>query len=415
MRRYPTVFRRFDTALSAVLTASLMAGLGVLALLGPVGVVETHLTAATSESLRAACGTPRPGWAQCMSLFRPDRAAQRATAKAASPLAARPAGLGADALRSAYRLPVTRGTGRTIGIVDAYDDPNAEHDLAVYRRKYGLPACTTANGCLHKVNENGKATPLPSQDPGWAVEISLDLDMVSAGCPRCGILLVESDDPSFDSLGKGVDTAVRLGATAVSNSYGAPEFSGAATFAHYYDHPGHAITVSSDDEGFGPASFPAVLASVTAVGGTTLTKVNTARGWREAAWNLAGSGCSAYVAKPVWQHDGHCGKRTVADVSAVADDLAVYDTLAGAGLPPGWLTVGGTSASSPLIAAVYGLAGNPAATSPGYLYAHRTKLFDVTTGSNAGGRQCGGDYLCTAKPGYDGPTGLGTPDGIGAF
>jgi hypothetical protein len=209
-----------------------------------------------------------------------------------------------------------------------------------------------------------------------------------------------------------VDTAVRLGAVAVSNSYGLDEFNGMMGFAHYYRHPGTAITVSSGDFGFRPASFPAVLDTVTAVGGTSLTKTpGTARGWTEKAWDGAGSGCSAYVAKPAFQHDTHCGMRTVADISAVSDPntgVAVYDSFE----VPGWIVVGGTSAAAPLIGGIYGLAANPAHTTPAYPYTHRSALYDVVGGTNG---FCGGDYLCAARRGYDGPTGLGTPNGTGAF
>jgi subtilase family serine protease len=208
-----------------------------------------------------------------------------------------------------------------------------------------------------------------------------------------------------------VDTAIRLGATVVSNSYGAGEFDGMPAFAHYYDHPGTVITASSGDDGFQSASFPAVLPGVVAVGGTTLTRSGNTRAWSEKAWAGAGTGCSAYVAKPAWQHDTHCSLRTVVDVSAVADPqsgVAVYDSYQ----ESGWLVAGGTSASAPLIAGVYGLAGNAKTVGPVYPYRHRHGLFDVVGGSNG---FCGGDYLCTGRKGYDGPTGLGTPNGTSAF
>ncbi|MEN3359871.1 MAG: hypothetical protein V7637_3853, partial [Mycobacteriales bacterium] len=149
------------------------------------------------------------------------------------------------------------------------------------------------------------------------------------------------------------------------------------------------------------------------VGGTSLVRNSSARGWGETVWNGAGSGCSAFEAKQTWQTDTGCTRKTVADVSAVADPntgVAVYDTFG----ESGWLVFGGTSASAPIIASVYALAGTPTAgTYPvSYPYAHTTSLNDVTSGSNG---SCGGSYLCTAKVGYDGPTGLGTPIGTGAF
>ena len=184
------------------------------------------------------------------------------------------------------------------------------------------------------------------------------------------------------------------------------------------------IVVSAGDSGFTAASFPANLSTVTAVGGTVLTRAHNARGWAERVWNnqagAGGSGCSAYVAKPAWQHDPHCPGRTVADVAALASRVAVYDSSITRPMGGPWLTVYGTSAAAPIVAGVYALAGNAAAIAPGYEYAHAGALFDVTKGNNdwfqgTGGAVCGHDYLCVARQGYDGPTGLGTPDGTGAF
>ena len=270
------------------------------------------------------------------------------------------------------------------------------------------------------MNERGAAAPLPDPDPGWGLEISLDLDAVSAACPRCHILLVEADNASILDLGPAVDTAVALGADAVSNSYGSiGEFSGEQYFERYYHHRGVAITVASGDYGYGNGallinsiSYPAASEFVTAVGGTSLTRADNARGWQESAWSDGGSGCSAYICKPGWQHDRLCSKRTVADVAAVADPqtgLAVYDTYGF----PGWLVVGATSASAPIVAGVYGLAGNTTSLRDGsFPYSATTSLFDITAGANGA---CGGTYLCTAIPGFDGPTGLGTPNGTGGF
>ncbi|EWM13071.1 LOW QUALITY PROTEIN: peptidase S8 and S53, subtilisin, kexin, sedolisin, partial [Kutzneria sp. 744] len=310
---------------------------------------------------------------------------------------------------------VDRGAGQTIAIVDAFDNPSAEADLGKYRQQFGLPACTTANGCFKKVNQRGAASPLPEGNPNWGVEISLDLDMVSAACPDCHILLVEANTPLTADLGAAEDTAATSGASAVSNSYGSDEYNGMDVDAKHFQHAGVAILASSGDYGFQPASFPASLANVIAVGGTTLEKADNARGWTETAWSRAGSGCSAWVPKPAWQHDANCGMRTVADVSAVADSdpgLAVYDTY-GLGAQAGWVTVGGTSASSPFIAGVIGLAGDGSRlTDASSLYTHADKLFDVVGGSNG---YCGDDYLCTGLQGYDAPTGVGSPNGIGAL
>ncbi len=328
------------------------------------------------------------------------------------PNASSPSGLNPSDLQSAYKLPSSSaGSGQTVAIVDAYNDPNAASDLAVYRSQFGLPACTTANGCFKKVNQSG-GTSYPRSDSGWAEEISLDLDMVSAVCPNCHILLVEATSPSFANLGTAVNTAVRLGAKAVSNSYGGGESSGETSYASYYNHPGVAITASSGDNGYG-VEVPAAYNTVTAVGGTSLTRNGSARGWTETAWSGAGSGCSAYISKPSWQHDSGCAHRTVADVSAVADPntgVSVYDTYGNVG---GWLVFGGTSVASPIIASVYALAGNESSITYGsYPYSHTGSLFDVTSGSNG---SCSPSYLCTAGSGYDGPTGLGTPNGSGGF
>ena len=329
-----------------------------------------------------------------------------------------PGGYGPAALQDAYALPSsTAGAGQTVAIVDAYDNPSAEADLAVYRAQYGLPACTTANGCFRKVDQRGGASyPAPNSD--WAGEISLDLDMVSAACPSCDILLVEGDDTSFESLGAAVDEAVALGAKYVSNSYGTKdgEFPEEVGLNAHYDHPGVVITASSGDWGYEPV-YPAAATGVTSVGGTSLHH-DSSGNWTESVWNGAGSGCSQYQDKPAWQSDPGCAKRTVSDVSAVADPntgVAVYNSY-GVG---GWAVYGGTSASAPIIAAAYALAGTPqAGTNPAqYPYDSRTvgaadELRDVTTGANGG---CSPAYLCTGVDGYDGPTGLGTPHGVGAL
>jgi subtilase family serine protease len=325
---------------------------------------------------------------------------------------ATPPGYGPADLQSAHRLPATGGTG-TIAIVDAFGYPTAAADLATYRDQYGLPACTVASGCLSIVNQRGDTSPLPDTDGGWSLESALDLDMASAACPGCKLLLVQADDPGFDNLGSAVDTAVRLGANVVSNSYGVGEFTGMDAYAGHYRHIGVPILVSSGDAGFGPASFPADLDSVIAVGGTSLRKDTSARGWTERAWSGAGSGCSAWIDTPSWQTDANCAMRTVSDISAIADPatgVAVYDTTPSAAT--GWTVVGGTSAASPFVAGVIALADHTATVTPQKLYAEPAGFFDVTGGSTG---YCGSDYLCTGLPGYDAPTGLGTPNGITPF
>ncbi len=327
---------------------------------------------------------------------------------------ATPGGYGPADLRSAYNLPsTTAGSGQTVAIVDAYNDPNAEKDLGVYRSEYGIAACTTANGCFKKVNQKGAQSSYPRSNGGWAQEISLDLDMVSAVCPNCHIILVEASTASNSNLNTAENTAVSLGANAVSNSYGGSE-TGASNSA--YNHPGHIITASAGDSGTG-ASQPCSYATVVCIGGTSLTRASNTRGWSETAWSGSGSGCSAYVSKPSWQTDTGCTKRSESDVSAIADPntgVAVYDSYAYQGYS-GWMVFGGTSVSSPLIASVYALAGNASSlTDAQSIWQHggTSSLNDVTSGSNG---SCSISYICNARAGYDGPTGWGTPNGTSAF
>lgn len=330
----------------------------------------------------------------------------------ASPTTA-PSGYAPADLQTAYSLPsATGGVGHTIAIVDAYDAPTAASDLGVYRSQFGLPDCGT--GCFTKVNQSGGST-MPPFNAGWATEISLDLDMVSAACPNCHILLVEANTSSLQDMGTAVATAVRMGATAVSNSYGVTEFSGESAFDVYYNHPGVTITASSGDSSYG-VRYPAASPYVTAVGGTRLTRDSTSGSWQETAWAGSGSGCSAFESKPTWQHDAGCSARTVADVAAVADPgtgVALYNSTPDNGIS-GWLVAGGTSVSAPLIAAASAL--GPEQSSTVYpvqqAYAATSGLTDIVSGSNG---TCAPTYLCTAGAGYDGPTGVGSPFGTAAL
>ncbi|MFI5690954.1 S8 family serine peptidase [Kribbella sp. NPDC051586] len=388
-----------------------------LAIAGGAATASPQLASARTESAQAGairpervCSTPAAHHAACLAIIDQDANGNALTPATAEAMDLHP--FQAADLQSAYRLPSALLGGRqTIAIVDAYDDPFAESDLAAYRAANNLPPCDAASACFRKVNQRGGSTP-PGANVGWATEISLDLDMASAACPNCRLLLVEADDNDTSNLGEAVDEAVRLGATIISNSYGASEYPAElADAGSHYNHPGTTILASTGDSGFGVA-VPAALSTVVAVGGTTLYEDSNARGWSEVAWLGSGSGCSAYVAKPSWQKDRLCGKRTVADVAAVADPhtpVAVYDTFG----YNGWISLGGTSAAAPLLAGVYALAGNAAVVNAGSrLYAHSSALYDVTSGSTG---SCGGSYLCTAVRKYDGPTGLGTPNGIGAF
>jgi subtilase family serine protease len=363
--------------------------------------------AAPQRHVSHACSAPARGFAACFAEV------VTATATGVTPFAATPTGYGPADLRGAYNLTGSGSATQTIAIVDAQDDPTAEADLATYRANYGLPACTTANGCFRKVDQRG-GTSYPAVDAGWALEISLDLDMASAICPNCHILLVEGDSASFGNLATAVDRAATLGASTISNSYGGSEFTGwLGGYSSHYNHPGIAITASTGDSGYGVA-FPATAATVTAVGGTTLNWNGTTR--TETAWSGAGSGCSSFFTRPSGQASAGtgCSRHAIGDVSAVADPatgVAVYDSTPLNG-QSGWFTVGGTSVSSPIIASVIALAGNAATYTNSFPYSHTGSLNDVTAGSNG---TCTTAQWCNARVGWDGPTGLGTPNGTGAF
>lgn len=365
----------------------------------------------------AVCPHGNPaGTARCHAHVVTDSTGNPMVGKAAASSNVAPSGYGPADLQNAYGLANASAafTSKTIAIVDAYGYPNAASDLAHYRAQYNLPPCGTSNGCLRIVNQNG-GTSLPRNNTGWAQEQALDLDMASAICPHCNILLVEASSSSFSNLAAGVDYAASApGVVAISNSYGGSEYSSETTDQRHYNNPvlnqGIAVTVSSGDNGYG-VQFPAAAEFVTAVGGTTL------RSSGETAWSGAGSGCSAYITKPAypnqttWQTDPGCSRRTVADVAAVADPntgVAVYGP--GFGGRSQWMVFGGTSVAAPLIAGVYAVSSSvvPLATT----YSSSSGLNDITSGSNG---SCGGAYLCTAMPGYDGPTGVGTPKGTTAF
>jgi subtilase family serine protease len=331
-----------------------------------------------------------------------------------------PKGYGPAQFRGAYGLPAAASTAQTIAIVDAYDHPKIAADLSAYSSQFGLPQCNSANPCFEKVNQSGSAAgPFPQANSGWALEIALDVEVAHGICPNCKILLVEANSASLSNLAAAVNTAAKLGATEISNSYGGSEFSSEVSDTAY-NHPGIAVTVASGDNGYGSFGYPAASPYVVTVGGTTLTlgTGNTYAG--ETVWSGAGSGCSLYVAAPAWQSflTACSGKRGSADVAADANPstgAAVYDSVKYQGRS-GWFQIGGTSLSSPLIAGVYALAGGlPAKTSGASgLYGHlgdSAILHDVTSGSNG---SCS-TIMCKGAAGYDGPTGVGTPKGTGAF
>ncbi|HEY0251875.1 MAG TPA: S53 family peptidase [Kofleriaceae bacterium] len=317
-------------------------------------------------------------------------------------------------LQSAYKIPTAIGGTPLVAIIDAYGYANLESDLAMYRSTFGLPPCTTNNGCLHIVNQEGNNSPLPAQAPSsddWTIETALDVDMASAACPKCKILVVQADDDTGTGLYVAQNTAASLGAAVISNSWGGPERAGLSLDANeaYFAHDDTvAIFVSAGDAGFNDAGegpdYPGTSAHVIAVGGTHLSRDTSTRGWSETAWEDGGSACSLSIAKPAYQSGSGCSFKATTDIAAVGDPqtgVAVYH--AGNG---GWTVVGGTSAAAPLVAAMWAATGNGRHTSGEYIKQNTAKLWDVTSGSNGA---CG-SILCTAGIGWDGPTGYGTPN-----
>lgn len=490
---------------------ALLGAASILALLGSLSPCGAALAAgraarhvirplpASDYGMQRTCGMPAPGRAACMAVrLVPQTAAARArehplgrpvsvpasetnACEGANKAAKGCYGLTPQDIHSAYSLPATPASPQTIAIVDAYNDPSAEADLGVYDKEFGLPECTRANGCFAQVNEYGNASPLPQTEGGWAVEISLDIEIAHATCESCQIVLVEADSSYSEDLDTAEATAAgKLAADEISNSWagGEPVETGSREEAKQvqealeaFEHPGTVITASSGDDGYlnwvsaepfarGEVNYPASSPSVVAVGGTRLS-LSAEGAWQgETVWNgaqvgvkgygAAGSGCSAHFSAPAWQSSladwasVGCGNyRAAADIAADADPftgVAVYDSTPEEedGKAPGWQTFGGTSLSSPLIAATFALAGGaggaeyPAATLYESETTHPGALHDVRTGANGecskassdgasgcsaeeAARSCDEQAICLAGQGYDGPTGLGTPDGVAAF
>ena len=471
---------------------------------------------ASDYTVDSACAAPAPRHVACLAEILVARtAAARARTHplgmtAAHAIVPGSAAEGADGLRpqdlrSAYfpgeEPDAPASEPQTIAIVDAYDDLGAESDLGVYDNEFHLPECTASNGCFEQVSENGETgkPPFPataaakaekealcesvSAEPsvkaaacktieevdGWSLETALDIETAHAICQNCHIILVEADEGEEAPLEAAEDTAVRLGADEVSNSWAGGE---PLTDSEAFNHPGTVITFAAGDRGYlnwerdkleeeleggkPGVNYPASSPHVIAVGGTIL-KLNRggeARG-EESAWIGSGGGCSLNFTAQPWQSGvadwsavGCEGRRAVSDVSADADPytgVAVYDSVPyiplGGGLKSAtvfdWAPIGGTSAATPMIAAMFALAGGshgvqyPAKT----LYSHlgSAALHDVTEGSTGKCRgeysagcsgsmsplsltDCGqGVWICNTTVGYDGPTGVGTPDGIDAF
>ncbi len=342
------------------------------------------------------CGAVPQDYARCQAWIRTDVKGEMREGT--------PGGYAPSDLQTAYNLtPYSKsnGSGETVAIVDAFDDPNAASDLSVYRAEYGLSPCTQSSGCFTMKKYSGVS------NAGWAEEESLDVDMVSAICPHCKILLVEAASNSTSALSTAEKYATAH-ASYVSNSWSGNE--GTKRFDADYSVTGVAITAATGDNGYNAtAQWPAILPSVIGVGGTSLASVSPRL---ETAWSGAGSGCSKIYAKPSFQSgiSTGCSERAQADSSAVADPytgVAVYDSFH----ESGWLVFGGTSVATPITASVFALAGKTSTNDPANLYSNSSNLNDVSGGINGG---CGAP-LCIAGQGWDGPTGLGSPNGIGAF
>jgi len=333
---------------------------------------------------------------------------------------AKPSGFGPADLASAYKLNASITSTATIAIVDAFHYANAESDLATYRSTFGLPPCTVASGCLKIVNQNGATSPLPAAPPAgddWNLEAALDLDMASAACPTCKLVLVEAQDDTSNGLFIAQNAAAALaGVVSISNSWGGPSSSSDSSLdSQFFTHTQSVnVFVSSGDSGNtgSTGDFPSTSAHVFAVGGTHLVKSSTTRGWTETAWSGAGSTCSTRIAEPSFQigtvPTAACTMRAASDISAVADPntgLAVFNANDG-----GFIVVGGTSASCPFIAAIFARYIIPppgGGNDPEFPYFNQAEFFDITSGSNG---RCA-SALCRAGTGWDGPTGIGSPNG----
>lgn len=415
--------------------AGLAAGLAIGAIIGgtaPAQASGTGQSPGGSYTLPTGiidpCPPVSPGLAGCAARISAPSAASAQSEAKASAAAVTPSGYAPTDLRQAYGLQSgTEGSGQTVAVVTPYDDPDAASDLAAYRGQYGLSPCTAADGCLAQVSQAGTSS-LPATDAGWSSPVSESIDMISAICANCRIIIVEASTSAITDLGTAENEAVSLGAKFIVNDWYIPEADLSASDetaddSDYFNHPGVVITAPGGDDGY-DQSYPAASPDVIAVGGTTLTAdSSTPRGFTETAWAGSNSGCSAYELKPAWQTDSGCSTRTLNDLSAVADPntpVAYYDTPT----TGGWGEGGGTVAAAAIVAASYALAGTPGSsdypakypyehpggtyTTPGNAYTSPVGLNNITSGSNG---TCSVSYLCTAGAGYNGPGGLGSPSG----
>ncbi|MGA8535051.1 MAG: hypothetical protein WB615_13165, partial [Candidatus Tumulicola sp.] len=313
-------------------------------------------------------------------------------------------GFTAAQLEAAYGLTgqLTRGAGTKVALIEAGDLAAAATDLATYRSTYGLGTAS-----FFKYNETGQQSNYPPscENYGWCLETDLDIDMVSASCPKCTIYLMEAKGPiaDFEAAEK---EAVTLGATVLSNSWGCYGSwdCGDTNFPNAFNTPGIAYLASSGDAGYNNIGGPGALATVIAVGGTQLEQSGST--YSESIWDDAGAGCAdaavvgTAVPKPSWQHDPGCTSRTDTDISSesgCSPGVATY-----IGLYGGWTDVCGTSVASPFNAGIMALRGNAAKMNGGEHFwklrkQARTKHEHAITTGNDG--SCGGSYLCTAGTG----------------
>jgi len=329
-----------------------------------------------------------------------------------------PTGLSPAQARHAYGFDqiTNQGAGQIIGIVDAFDDPNIESDLAVFDSQFSLPTCTTSNGCFRKIFASGSK---PRTNSGWSLEISLDVEWSHAIAPQAKIILVEAASNSFTNLLQAVDVAVQNGTSVISMSFGGSEFSSESSNDTHFAVNGVTFTASSGDSGSG-VEYPAASTDVVAVGGTTLNIDSAGNYISETAWSGSGGGQSAFEVEPSYQAsfpipNDAAGARGVPDVAYDADPntgFSVYDTVRFQG-QLGWFQVGGTSAGAPQWAALFAIANavrgtnvtmnaDVYAAASGSSYA--SNYHDITSGSNG---SCGS--ICMAGTGYDFVTGLGSP------
>jgi hypothetical protein len=329
-------------------------------------------------------------------------------------------------IHRAYGLPNKGAAHQTIAVVSAYDDPSAEVDLSAYTKRFGVPACTKANGCFRKLNQQGSASPLPPKDVSQAflTESSVGIEVARGVCQSCKIMLVEANSADKPDVSAAVNAAANAGATVIVTAFNEGQSPGDDSYAPSWTHPRAAVvSASGDTGGTSLLYFPATLPGVLAVGGTQLNLSSAGAYKSESAWINTTSGCSLYTNAGSWQNAQAravgCGdKRAEVDVSAAAAPGAIVHVQdVGAPCGKSFCEADGTSVAAPIIAGVIGLAGSQGSNELPMLYRHAhsgpSAFHDITTGADS--PICNRKLICQARRGYDGPTGLGSPNGLGAF